>query len=203
MNGKCIIVGCCALMLHATSWGVTVVEPAKEYKANLLWWKTLMETDKDKNWIDENILRICGSPEMLQELERERAFKIWDSEIWKPKNQFDLVQQYWKWIPDVIKTNNFCIRKLTQSTPVNDVREWFYVARTQEHIDLARRTVDLVKKDGGQVPESLVKEIAKLEAELRVQEKTATPQGTLMFHKVAALRKKYSCSIRHCSLIRS
>ncbi len=177
-------------MLHATSWGVTVVEPAKEYKANLLWWKTLMETDKDKNWIDENILRICGSPEMLQELERERAFKIWDSEIWKPKNQFDLVQQYWKWIPDVIKTNNFCIRKLTQSTPVNDVREWFYVARTQEHIDLARRTVDLVKKDGGQVSESLVKEITKLESALRVQEKTVKPQGTRMFHKVASLRKK-------------
>jgi hypothetical protein len=167
-----------------------MVEPAKEYKANPLWWKTLLETKNDKVWIDENILRICGSPEMLQELERERAFRIWDSEIWKPKNEFDLVQQYWKWIPDALKTNNFCSRKPTKDTPVTGVREWFYVARTQERIDLARRTVDLVKKDGGQVPESLVKEINKLEAELRMQEKTATPQGTLMFQKVAALRKK-------------
>ena len=190
MNSKIIIVGCCALAFHAASWGVTIVEPAKEYKANPLWWKTLLETKQDKAWINENILCICGSPEMLQELERERAFKIWDSEVWKVKNEFDLVQQYWKWIPDAIKTNNFCIRKPIQSTPANDVREWFYVARTQEHIDLARRTVDLVKKDGGQVSESLVKEIAQLESSLRVQEKTVAPQGTLMFQKISALRKK-------------
>jgi hypothetical protein len=184
------IVACCACALYVAGGFAATVEPAKEYKANPLWWKTLLETNKDKTWIDENILRICGSPEMLQELERERAFRIWDSEIWKPKNEFELLQQYWKWIPDALKTNNFCIRKPTKDTPANDVREWFYIARTQEHIDLARRTVDLVKKDGGQVPESLVKEIIKLEAELRIQEKTATPQGTLMFQKVSALRKK-------------
>jgi hypothetical protein len=187
---KFSIVACCAGALFVAGGFAATIEPAKEYTSNPLWWKTLLETDKDKDWIDDNILRICGSPEMLQELERERAFRIWDSEVWKPRIAFDLVQQYWKWIPDAIKTNGFCMRKPIPSTPVNDVREWFYVARTQERIDLARRTVDLVKKDGGQVPESLVKEITTLEAELRVQEKTATPQGTRLFQKVAALRKK-------------
>lgn len=190
MRGKIIVIGWCMCMLHAISWGGSILEPAKEYKANPQWWKTLMETSKDKDWIDENILQICGSPEMLQELERERAFKIWDSEAWKLKSEFDLAQQYWKNIPDAVKTNCTSFRKPTPSTPVQVVREWFYVARAQEQIDLARRTADWVKKDGGHVPETLLKELGRLESDLRTEEKSASPKGTLLFQKVGAVRKK-------------
>lgn len=190
MINKGLLVCFCVTALQMVSWGGTTLEPAQQYKDNPLWWKTLLETDQSKAWINENILRICGSPERLQELERERAFRIWESEAWAPNNEADLAQQYGKNIPDELKKKMGSLRPPANRVPLADARAWFYVARTHERIDLARRTADWVKRDGGEVPEAWVNEIHALEAELLAQEKAGRPQGTTLFQKVAVVRRK-------------
>ncbi len=147
--------------------GVQALSGAASAQSTQVWWKAIL--DKDGAWVDQNIVKLCSTPETLVEVERERALRIWDSRTWIPKGgALELAKRYVSKMPDEIKKKASPLIKDGMSVDqAEQVREWFYLWQARERAALARRTIDFVKASGGEPPPSSVKALDEVEKEIQ------------------------------------
>jgi hypothetical protein len=170
--------------------GILVLGGVASAQPTQAWWKAIQ--DKDDDWIEQNIVTLCPTPETLVEIERERALRIWDSRNWVPHGGFsELAKRYASKLPEDFKKNIVPLLKGDSGVEQTEqVREWFYLWQARERATLARKTIDFVKESGGIPPPSSIKALDELDKEIQAAALgTAIPKGSALFRRVFATRR--------------
>ena len=155
-----------------------------------VWWKAIQ--GKDETWINENIIRLCPTPLAVAEVERERALRIWDSGKWIPGGGMaEVAKRYVNKSPeDIRKKSSALLNGEASEAKVEQVREWFYLGLARERVELARKTADLVKKAGGTVPLSALRDLDALDKDIQAAlGRDSVPKGSELFGRAFAARR--------------
>ncbi|MCL1919481.1 MAG: discoidin domain-containing protein [Kiritimatiellaeota bacterium] len=154
------------------------------------WWKAIQ--GKEGDWINNNIVRLCETPVAIAEVERERALRIWNSGEWIPGGGIkEITNRYANKMPEDLRKKADPLRRGDVGIEqCGQVREWFYLGQARERVELARKTVELVKKAGATPPSAALRELDALEKDIQAAwGKDSVPDGSGLFARAFAARR--------------